>query len=310
MKTAVLLVTFNRLDCLKITLDKYDNQTVAPDLILVIDNASTDDTPNYLNEWEHKDAAYGKKVIRLKQNTGGSGGFAAGFDYLEHSDYDWMLVADDDAYPETTTIERLERAVAKYAAGADVAALCTTVLNNGQPDRLQRRRWSVVGPKVFDKPCTLEEYKNEVNNINVLTFVGAFINIKAAKAAGLPEAGFFIYYDDVDYSLRLAQQGRILFLPDICMHHDTGFSVRNQTTWKSYYYLRNKLLTYKHHGGVPAFIFELCVELLKKVGPLSAILKKRTKEERTLYWHAIQDAVSERLGLHSVYRPGWKPNNR
>lgn len=303
MKTAVLLVTFNRLDCLKITLDKYNNQTVSPDLILVVDNASTDDTPIFLSQWERESTPYKKKVICLQRNTGGAGGFAAGFDYLEHSDYDWMLVADDDAYPEKTTIKQLEEAAERYP---DVAALCTSVLNEGEFDLLHRRRWTLVGPVVRDKPCSQEEYSNDVQKINVLTFVGAFISLRAARLAGLPDAGFFIYYDDVDYSLRLAKYGEIVFLPSVRMHHDTGFEVRNETTWKSYYYLRNKLLTYKRHGSIFAYMLELCIETLKKVGVFSALLKGRNKEERKLYWSAIQDAISGKVGLHALYRPGWK----
>jgi GT2 family glycosyltransferase len=42
MDIGVVLVTFNRLEKLKIALGSYDKQTVKPKYILVVDNKSTD----------------------------------------------------------------------------------------------------------------------------------------------------------------------------------------------------------------------------------------------------------------------------
>ncbi|MCI1834688.1 MAG: glycosyltransferase [Bifidobacterium tibiigranuli] len=303
MKTAILLVTFNRLDCLRSTLNCYDHQTVPPSAIVVVDNASNDDTVQFLDSWREQQAACEHIVIRLETNTGGAGGFAAGFRYLEERDYDWMLIGDDDAYPENDTLEGLFEAVRKDST---VAAYCTAVINEGKLDLLHRRKWQTNQFIVRDIPCSQQEYSHPSVSINVLTFVGAFINLAKARKISLPEAGFFIYYDDVEYSLRLAEQGLIELLPRVRMHHDTGFVVRNETTWKSYYYLRNKLITFHRHGGTIPFVWESILELIKKTGPLSALLKRRTKVERQLYWRAITDAWENRIGEHPIYRPGWK----
>ena len=48
MKIGVILVTFNRLDKLKIALECYEKQTHKPEYIYVINNHSTDGTDAYL----------------------------------------------------------------------------------------------------------------------------------------------------------------------------------------------------------------------------------------------------------------------
>ena len=51
----VVLVTFNRLNKLKNALTCYDKQTYKPKYIIVVNNASTDGTYQYLEKWKESD---------------------------------------------------------------------------------------------------------------------------------------------------------------------------------------------------------------------------------------------------------------
>ena len=61
MKIAIVLCTFNRIDCLRIALQKYEDQTVKPDFMVIVNNASTDGTKEYLDSWKEKTSFF-KKV--------------------------------------------------------------------------------------------------------------------------------------------------------------------------------------------------------------------------------------------------------
>lgn len=54
MKTAVLYVSWNRLECTKITLEAYLKNTKYPHLLYIVDNGSTDESIEYLKELESK----------------------------------------------------------------------------------------------------------------------------------------------------------------------------------------------------------------------------------------------------------------
>lgn len=70
MKIGVVIVTYNRLEKLKIALASYEKQTIKPQYILVVNNHSTDDTKEYLETWQKNLSPIDKKVIHLEQNTG------------------------------------------------------------------------------------------------------------------------------------------------------------------------------------------------------------------------------------------------
>lgn len=47
-----VLVTYNRLNKLKITLSHYDDQLERDDVLIVVNNGSDDGTKEYLFDWE------------------------------------------------------------------------------------------------------------------------------------------------------------------------------------------------------------------------------------------------------------------
>ena len=73
-----ILVTYNRIEKLRKTLECYSNQTVPPKYILIINNCSTDGTAEYLRQWGNVPEKFKKFVIHTAENLGGSGGFYLG----------------------------------------------------------------------------------------------------------------------------------------------------------------------------------------------------------------------------------------
>ena len=65
-----IIVTFNRIEKLKKTLDSYAKQNLLPKYILVVNNASTDGTAMFLKQWEKKDEGFEKIVLNSATNVG------------------------------------------------------------------------------------------------------------------------------------------------------------------------------------------------------------------------------------------------
>lgn len=64
-KVAVVLVTFNRLDKLKIALDCYEKQNIELAELIVVDNHSTDGTVQFLKDWEKRIGRFRRNVLYL-----------------------------------------------------------------------------------------------------------------------------------------------------------------------------------------------------------------------------------------------------
>jgi rhamnopyranosyl-N-acetylglucosaminyl-diphospho-decaprenol beta-1,3/1,4-galactofuranosyltransferase len=102
----VVIVTYNRLDLLKITICKVLSQTLRPSEILIVDNYSTDGTREYLKTL--KDVS----TLLLSENEGPAGGFYEGIKYFaERSEVDYVWLMDDDFFPFKSCLEILANSV-------------------------------------------------------------------------------------------------------------------------------------------------------------------------------------------------------
>ena len=106
MNVCAVIVTYNRLNCLRKNIKCILEQTIKIYKIIIINNNSSDGTKEYL---ENVSKDYDNLIIKnLNSNIGGAGGFAIGIEEamnIKNSDYIWGM--DDDAYPEKDALEKL-----------------------------------------------------------------------------------------------------------------------------------------------------------------------------------------------------------
>ena len=103
---SAIVVTYNRKELLKECLDSLLNQTLPLDLIIIIDNNSTDGTPEFLEERDY--LKNGKiNYVRLSENTGGAGGFCEGMKRGYNKGFSWLWLMDDDVKPANDCLEKL-----------------------------------------------------------------------------------------------------------------------------------------------------------------------------------------------------------
>ncbi len=303
MKITAVIVTYNRLACLQQALPLYSRQHPVPATVLVVDNHSTDGTAEYLKQWQAEGGREERIVLTLGENTGGAGGFAAGMERALQTDCDWIWVSDDDAYLRANTFFELNLfAEENPAATAGAAALCTAVMDNGVLATGNRCRVTRTLIGAMDTSVPTEEYSRRYFELDSYSFVGVMFRKSALQAAGLPHKEYFIYHDDMEHSVRMRQQGKLLCVPTAVVDHNGGGVASNekksQPTWRDYYATRNLLLAYKEHHTLPGFYWRALRRFV------AALLTGNGQRVR-LYTAAIRDAAAGRAGLHPVYRPGW-----
>ena len=93
MKLGVVIVTYNRLELLKECVAACLKQTYEFERVIIINNASTDGTYEYLSKIKNDKV----KIVNSETNLGGSGGFYVGIENAISLDLDYVLVIDDDA---------------------------------------------------------------------------------------------------------------------------------------------------------------------------------------------------------------------
>lgn len=209
-KVAVVVVTYNRLELLKECLTSLRNQSRKPDVVIVVNNASTDGTGAWLAMQDDL------VILERSVNEGSAGGFHYGMKYAFEQHYDWVWVMDDDAAPHTDCLEKMLNA----HKGQDGLTVLAPVVKEGNTLITNHRSNFYVRPDLsgFQQPLKAgKELEPQV--IEFASFVGFMISKDLMEKCGLPDKDLFFQNDDVEYCLRINKYGKILLVPSAIIEH-------------------------------------------------------------------------------------------
>jgi GT2 family glycosyltransferase len=236
--TAVI-VTRDRLALLRQCLDALRAQTRGPDRILVVDNASTDGTAAFLAGQDDVE------VLRLEENVGGAGGFHAGLERAHAGGAEWAWLMDDDTIPDPGALEALLRPDDEGAIlRASVAVWKDGRLHPMNVPGLERER---VEPLIEAAP-------QRVLPLRTSTFVSLLVHRTVVDRFGLPEARYFIWSDDLEYTARVTRGGgRMILVTDSVVEHRTAkpYTAVTSAGDRFYYHARNTLYMVRSRSWSP-----------------------------------------------------------
>ncbi|ROR95754.1 GT2 family glycosyltransferase [Salana multivorans] len=251
---AAVVVTFNRRRKLERTIAALRASEVRPDAIIVVNNASTDDTAELLASIAEDGDVI---VLELPENVGGAGGFAAGLQEGWRLGFDWFWIMDDDCYPEPPALRRLleEHRAVEAHTGARVPFSCSLV--QAVDGALCEMNEAVT---TWDWPRPLLAGFNAVR-VRECTFVSVLFPADVVETIGLPLVEYFIWFDDKEYTKRATRRfGPGLQVLDSRVVHDMGVNrgvdygrITDSDLWKFRYGARNQASYRWHHEGEPSY---------------------------------------------------------
>lgn len=304
----IVIVTYNRIEQLKKTLECYANQTMGFRNLIIVDNCSTDGTSEYLDEWcaEHShQEKFCPLLIHSAENVGGSGGFYLGQKKAMELNADWVFVADDDAYAAPDMVEKFFEFITSHDT-SKLSAICAKVLNINGSICLYHRDYHVIEDGEYKRIHSVEsDYEKEYFSIDDLSYVGSFLNACALKKVGLVNPDYFIYYDDSEHSIRLKKWGDIVVVPNIVITHDGGAESTPDDvmlSWRQYYFMRNTTYMFLHH--YPSVGLRIVYKQFRDDFHAFRTMTKRSDYAKFVS-SAIWSAFFGRLGKHNIYKPGW-----
>jgi len=246
---AIVVVTFNRADLLVGMLAGLAALEHRPDAVIVVDNASTDHTPEVLRDVVSQ-GVLPLEVITTAENLGGAGGFHLGVRTAYHQGFDRVWLMDDDVVPAPdclgvlmATDEDCLTSVREDTSGRLVEKAATRFdLRN--PLAIKPKRGMVESD--FGTRTAMPE-RVEVENV---AFEGFLVRRSVVAEVGLPDPAFFIFYDDVDFALRVRRSGRRIWaVRDAVLVRQLDFDQQHDLAgWKGYYMYRNLFVVHLRYG--------------------------------------------------------------
>lgn len=284
-KVDSVVVTYNRLSLLKECLNALLSQNHPLNKIFVINNNSTDGTKSYLDEVSKK---YPTIIpVHLKKNVGGAGGFNVGLKlFIKKSKADYVWIMDDDTIPKNDALEKL---MDKVDSVTNLGFLASNIV------------WRDGTPAIMNIPTVSSSWNQNITKglvqIKSASFVSILFPRKVIEKVGLPITDFFIWGDDVEYTLRISQAGYKGYLVnDSIAEHKIAKNIgvdivseENSNRIKRYYYSRrNAIFTERNRmskAQLAKWLVKCClvepVKILAKA-PNRKMLRIRTTYKGTI----------------------------
>ena len=249
-RIGVVTVTFNAGGFLQPFLDCCLAQTLKDFELLVIDNASSDDTVEVLSATVDPRLS----LIRNEHNVGYAAACNQGIrHFLECGVSDILFINNDTEFgPEL--FESLLETRARYNADA----ITPRIVYAEDPEI----NWYAGGRFTFWKGFQGEhlgegEKRDPTDTEPRWTPVapGCCVMFAAAtfERIGFFDESYFVYFEDTDYFLRMKRAGlRLLYAPMLSIAHKVSLSTGgSQSDFSIRYYQRNQVYLLRKHFGTP-----------------------------------------------------------
>jgi rhamnopyranosyl-N-acetylglucosaminyl-diphospho-decaprenol beta-1,3/1,4-galactofuranosyltransferase len=241
-RVTAVVVTDNRRELLLEALAAVHAQSRAPDAVIVVDNASNDGTAEAVRA--HYPSA---RLAELGHNTGGAGGFAYGIALALADDADLVWLMDDDTVPEPDALRALLEARESHRDAIPALIASRVLWTDGRAHPMNTPR---------TKPFAGQAERRAAAAVGCLpirsaSFVSILVDAGECRRRGLPQADFFLWNDDFEFTTRLLRGNTGLLCPaSVVVHKTRTFGSTDADPGPRFFYeVRNKIWTLR--SGAP-----------------------------------------------------------
>lgn len=217
-KTCIIIPTFKSWKITKSTTDILLKNQKNKNFDIIIVDCGSEDYKKLSRCFREEDRVL---IIHTEKDLGGSGSFWLGMKYALKKGYKIFILSDNDCIPISSNI-------------------VDNIINNIED-------YKAIKPKNIYRSESLSEKIGEMH------FLGIHKNL--IKKVGFPRIEFFIYYDDVEYYLRIKN---IRTVDSYYKHEEKEDFDPLAFSKRTYYYMRNyffiSYLKYIRKRNIPNFI--------------------------------------------------------
>ena len=292
----IILVNWNgRTDTLE-CLESLHNLDYPNYKVVVVDNGSTDGAVDDIR------SRYGwVQVVEAGENLGFVGGNNYGMDYAlsEQADYIFLLNNDTVVAPES-----LGNLVEAVEMDRTIGVAGPLIFYHSEPETI----WSAGGEINWESgdSCMVgidqvdrRQFGEQPYSVDFLTGCALLLPAEVVKKVGKLDPRFFAYYEDTEWSLRIAKAGyKVMVVPQAKIWHKITKQARETTPRVHYYMCRNRLLFLKlYKASFSAWVHTLVLDYARTFIAWTIRPKYRGKvKQREALVRAVMDYFAGRFG--------------
>lgn len=241
------------------------------------------------------------RIVRLEENTGPAGGFAAGLQFfLENYDSPWLYLSEDDVTLSGLPVPRIRNLVTRtesWAGDHDAARLGAVVAYGRDLN-------------VTTGITTAHHPRNDTGfePVDVAPWGASLISRSVVEHGVRPDPEWFFGYEDFDFWLQMRSEGFLLMLDTVaaCAATENVFGAGRDSAfiderpddtaepWRAYYVARNFVHLARKHGH-PVWILWHTLKSVRR------IQLARNRVERRAIVAGFFDGIRGRTGRVDRY---------
>ena len=210
--------------------------------VIVVDNASKEDEVSLIQKHFHQ-----VKVIKSEKNLGFAGGNNLG---MKAAKGKYIFLINNDTLFKDFNVESL---ITRLEASPNIGMVCPKIRFEWGTNPIQFAGYTPLS-KITVRNQAIgygEEDKGQYNTAHPTPYAhGAAMLIKrdAIDKVGLMPEDYFLYYEELDWSMMFTRAGyEIWYDPACTIYHKESQSTGQNSPLRTYYITRNRLLLVKRN---------------------------------------------------------------
>ncbi|MCH7401640.1 glycosyltransferase family 2 protein [Belliella kenyensis] len=298
---AIIIVNWNTYDFSKSCLNQLKTLSYPNFKIFLVDNGSTDGSGQKLRI-EFPEVTFHQNHT----NLGFTGGNNVGIEMAKQEPYDYVLLLNNDTYFDSSFLEPLVNYLDQHQEAGAV-----------QPLIFEKEDSS----KIWHAGGVIHRFKGKVESItHAISYERAYetewitgcsfmVRRKLIDEIGSLNATYFAYFEDVDWSLRIRENGAKLYIiPSSTLYHEVSGSTKSKKKQSEgylspinhYLNIRNQLLLLKSHPKQFIYVSAWLFQILKITSYLSYFLIRFRFKKLRAAFHGLCDGICHNPNSNKV----------
>lgn len=283
IELSIITVNYNGLDdtCSLIDTITYNDQME----VIVVDNGSKADEAAVISQrYPHV------KTIRSERNLGFAGGNNLG---IKAASGRYLFLINNDTLFKTFDVRPL---IERMASSSNIAIVCPKIRFAWAPQPLQYTGYTPLS-RITLRNHSIgfgEQDNGQYDTPHTTPYAhGAAMMVKreALESVGLMPECFFLYYEELDWSLMFTRAGyQIWYEPGVTIYHKESSTTGADSPLKIYYVTRNRyLFASRNSKGLYRFVTYCYLSVLVLPRDICRYLLRRRPDLAKAALHGVSD---------------------
>lgn len=241
----IIILTWNNWEDTAVCLGALPQLTYSSYQVVVVDNGSTDETVAHI-----QDTYPNIHLIQNGRNLGFAAAANIGMQYALDQQADYVFLLNNDAIVSPALLDELMEQVVNLA---DMGIVTPPLSYRDDPQTLwfagSKRHWLTLESVDFG-PIGPRQH-SDVDTCHVVDYIfgtAMLIPTTVLQHVGLFDENMYLYYEDMDLSLRMQTAGyKLYYIPTSSVQHGVSGSTRTLSNMRYYYKARSSVIFFRKH---------------------------------------------------------------